>query len=777
MSNEFDISRRKALAALGTIGAASAGAGLGTSAYFSDGETFENNRLVAGTLDVGVSYSAHYSNWSSDEAEGVPNVRMWNGEAGTTGDADDLGPDEVGLPSNAAWLVAVSDDDDGDSPDPDLDVAERFLDNTQYRSYNGGMLDCVDGAANSQANDAERPVVGLDDLKPGDFGEVTFDFVICDNPGFVWLTGALQNTSENGVTDPEGDDPDEGEGVELLDTVQAAVWVDDGNNLQNGDEEPVVIGSLRDVLGFGDRGGTGTALNGALPASQGGGVAGARNCFSAATVHSVAFAWWVPVDHGNEIQSDSATFDLGLYTEQCRHNQGEGISEFPEEVATQFVNHDAVDLPSDAVIYFGQVPPGTVIEEPPPTLSESPNSLTVPSTSGSYYMFYVDPLPKWGFSHLVQYAWLNPTTGTLETTQAQWPPLLTHDDSLLQHSFQSRREVEGVDFVGGGQPQRILLQDSGQGGNQGKPQPSAPQACTDCYALVMDMGDLGVADVMAHEADQIAEWFDEGWHVQRVSQYWGNDHPAFATTAAIGLGAQLNGLLDNYAQLFEECCQRRKNTEGGDDASIIDFFVYIKAHAHSGEFSIYPPFPPLGFNNPAISDGVPAQRIHPADTYSYDALFDSLNGGGPNAFIPKVPTDCVRFTVFIDACQSDSARAPFAQHLSEYREPTVLITTAEDGMVAYFDEGGSATAHFNGADDQDYEDDDSQTGELGDRTRHAQEEAGSDSKSQNPQVHSNGGGGGVSEITEDADAVGSLELPVCGNLNFNPPKEDETQSQ
>ena len=98
-------------------------------------------------------------------------------------------------------------------------------------------------------------------------------------------------------------------------------------------------------------------------------------------------------------------------------------------------------------------------------------------------------------------------------------------------------------------------------------------------------------------------------------------------------------------------------------------------------------------------------------------------------------------------------------------------------MVAYFDEGGSATAHFNGADDQDYEDDDSQTGELGDRTRHAQEEAGSDSKSQNPQVHSNGGGGGVSEITEDADAVGSLELPVCGNLNFNPPKEDETQSQ
>ena len=61
MDDQFDISRRKALAALGTIGVASAGAGLGTSAYFSDQETFDNNTLVAGTLDVGVAYSAHYS--------------------------------------------------------------------------------------------------------------------------------------------------------------------------------------------------------------------------------------------------------------------------------------------------------------------------------------------------------------------------------------------------------------------------------------------------------------------------------------------------------------------------------------------------------------------------------------------------------------------------------------------------------------------------------------------------------------------------------------------
>jgi hypothetical protein len=36
--------------------------------------------------------------------------------------------------------------------------------------------------------------------------------------------------------------------------------------------------------------------------------------------HSVVFAWWLPVDHANEIQSDSVTFDFGFYAEQCRHN-------------------------------------------------------------------------------------------------------------------------------------------------------------------------------------------------------------------------------------------------------------------------------------------------------------------------------------------------------------------------------------------------------------------------------------------------------------------------
>jgi hypothetical protein len=49
-----------------------------------------------------------------------------------------------------------------------------------------------------------------------------------------------------------------------------------------------------------------------------------RECFSSVDTHHIAFAWWLPVDHANEIQTDKVSFDFGFYTEQCRHNTGLG---------------------------------------------------------------------------------------------------------------------------------------------------------------------------------------------------------------------------------------------------------------------------------------------------------------------------------------------------------------------------------------------------------------------------------------------------------------------
>jgi len=556
----FEISRRKALAGLGTIGLASAGAGLGTSAFFSDTENFAGNVLQAGALDLKIDWEEHYSDWSPDEAAAVSDIVMidqYDSSGNKLSDADlvaQVPSDYVGLPNPDAPLIAV--------PEADL-VA--FMNATSIEAYpdengNGiqdqdpetgnpvfpGGVDICDTDSDlptalsaslrtqnedtfDEVNQAYKPLVSIDDVKPGDFGELTLSFHLCDNPGYVWLQGEC-TAAENGYTEPELDDPDEtadanGDGqddrVELLDEIQTIAWYDqDGDNVLDGGVDTSVCailvldssGSMTDddgdgvsrqdemktgakqlanallgadpdnrvgvlefngdanvLLSVGAAGaqsstdvenaidtvdasgatdiaaaistadsdlancpeassrkvmivvtdgqnnagsgpvqtasdaavggsgntdeifavGTGGATQASLAAiaspdddahieltsdltnaianltqvvlgeetffngtlrelcealstpydADGDGVADfdvpgipldgnrvtpERDCFNALDTHHIGIAWWLPVDHANEIQTDSVAFDLGFYTEQCRHNDGSG---------------------------------------------------------------------------------------------------------------------------------------------------------------------------------------------------------------------------------------------------------------------------------------------------------------------------------------------------------------------------------------------------------------------------------------------------------------------
>jgi hypothetical protein len=129
-------------------------------------------------------------------------------------------------------------------------------------------------------------------------------------------------------------------GPELADKLRARAWYDDGgdgpggdtdgnNILDDDDDDPETVfieGSLREVLTQLSSG-NGVPLSGNEPAPQGGGADTSRDCYSESPdVHHVAFQWWLPIDHGNEVQGDSVSFDLGFYTEQCRHNNGDGMN-------------------------------------------------------------------------------------------------------------------------------------------------------------------------------------------------------------------------------------------------------------------------------------------------------------------------------------------------------------------------------------------------------------------------------------------------------------------
>jgi predicted ribosomally synthesized peptide with SipW-like signal peptide len=321
MTDTPDISRRKLLAGLGTVGLASAGAGFATSAYFSDREDFGNNSIVAGTLDMKLAAEEYYSDWSDDEAEFA---RMAADDAST----------DIRLPAP---------DGNPDAQDIAIDIIgdsyEEFVATLATGdTVNGGLADpATDTELCGTEKDANgSAIIGIDDVKPGDFGGAQFAFELCDNPGYVWLQGVLEAASENGLTEPESEDPDEQEGVvELLDEIQVAYGqgsIQDTSAFEDTPTgfQPTNQQTLREFLDMASSG-SGIPLAGDIAASEGGGSG--RNCFNGeGTVHEVSVIWWLPVDHANEIQTDSVEFSLGFYTEQCRHNDGSGME--PEETAT-----------------------------------------------------------------------------------------------------------------------------------------------------------------------------------------------------------------------------------------------------------------------------------------------------------------------------------------------------------------------------------------------------------------------------------------------------------
>jgi predicted ribosomally synthesized peptide with SipW-like signal peptide len=535
----FGLSRREVLAGLGTIGVASAGAGLGTTAYFSDREDFEGNQLVAGELDLLVDWTEHYSDWMGKETE--VDVFMT--------DPDD--PAYTPVPTYDFPMLWVADKD----LFQEYTTIESFPDTADAGMENDGIQDVVpsddecayikkylrdgsggwisplassartNGTVNGQTTNVtvgdlanSDPLINIEDVKPGDFGEVTFSLHLCDNDGYIWMNGRIDPnaTSENGLTEPEAKDPDEKDGVvELLKELRAVIWYDygtdadgdgypwegpyatnptdpdEGDNVQQAGEPTLVThGSLASVmtaLNAGDlgialdavpnngstqvmpmggmggslpgktdwnetfypkpqqgivecgdvnsdwttakklEGGTQLPVNGDVavfstssgmlaiqgfgeddgqpysiafestfpvagvlvkggrdsygwtpvgqsyssgttgfdydfandtytgadpnsdpvlyaPDNQGGNQASisnvqfciepngdeppngenGRECFRASTTVSIGFAWYLPVDHANEIQTDTVGFDLGFYTEQCRHNDGSG---------------------------------------------------------------------------------------------------------------------------------------------------------------------------------------------------------------------------------------------------------------------------------------------------------------------------------------------------------------------------------------------------------------------------------------------------------------------
>ncbi|MDZ7746622.1 MAG: SipW-dependent-type signal peptide-containing protein [Halobacteriales archaeon] len=225
----YNLSRRNVLAGLGTIGLASAGAGLGTSAFFSDEESFEDNTLVAGELDLLVDWQQTYDSGNGHQFVSAHPDHDGDGEQSITADND-------------AGQIRYS-----DFPDEE---------DENSNGANIPSLNCDNIPPLSEANFGTDPVTGQEmetlmqftDVKPGDSGEVTFSLHLCDNPGYIWMQA--DNVSEDGGahTEPETIvDPDNL--GDLGDAIQATLWYDEDCDNVYDAAEPVDIMLTLDFSG------------------------------------------------------------------------------------------------------------------------------------------------------------------------------------------------------------------------------------------------------------------------------------------------------------------------------------------------------------------------------------------------------------------------------------------------------------------------------------------------------------------------------------------------
>ncbi|OYR54678.1 hypothetical protein DJ73_04055 [Halorubrum sp. Ea1] len=268
-TNDIGLSRRKMLLGLGAVGVASAGAGLGTTAYFSDTETFENNSLTAGTLDMSVTAEivAADEYWSSAGVVGMTETA--DGEGVTAGlVVDDVKPGD--------WAIVCFDIEVGDNPGYVQVRTENF---TETGGANPEPEQAVEGDTDNDADLGEFLLTtawqSYDDTSGDKTGLSTLDPVFNNASNSLGINYAPSDVG--GVVDADAHYTNAREADAQL---NAGYLIKDDNG---------------DLLPINDE------------ANEG--------------VYSFCLLLEVPFEVGNVIQGDSLSFDLVFETEQVRHNE------------------------------------------------------------------------------------------------------------------------------------------------------------------------------------------------------------------------------------------------------------------------------------------------------------------------------------------------------------------------------------------------------------------------------------------------------------------------
>lgn len=285
----FELSRRKALGGLATIGLAGAGAGLGTSALYSDTETLGGNSVTAGTLDLSVTGTVVAASpyFSSGDADILSQSSTADGSEAAMGlDLDDFKPGD--------WVIVCFDVVVEDNPGYVRILADELKDEENgHEDPETGPAGNGDGSgelAEAMLTTIWEDFSGETDVAP--FDGTKDDLSRLDpttnvDSNSVRLGGGYQSSNEDGVVN--------GNGNVQYTTLREAFETYDSEST-----EGVVIGGSDSPTEVGD---DEEPDEDGVPQSQ-----------------TFYLLFEVPASVGNEIMSDSVSLDLVFQTEQVRNN-------------------------------------------------------------------------------------------------------------------------------------------------------------------------------------------------------------------------------------------------------------------------------------------------------------------------------------------------------------------------------------------------------------------------------------------------------------------------
>lgn len=301
---KLDLTRRRVLGGLGTIGVAGAAAGMGTSAYLNDTESFEDNTITAGTLDMQVSAEVVAANDEYEDAVGaIDYMETADDNTAVAGYSfDDFKPGD--------WVIICYDIDIGENP------GYVCIHGGEFSQSGGGNTEPEGPEADDNGELADNLL-----LSHWNGSEETIE----DRSDLLELS---QTTNKNSLAPVDGSwsEPDVDGAVDgdrhYTDVLEFLFGED-----QNPDNKGVPDAGNDDLLGNGYASGDGVVIRDPMDDNLGGiggndsGVREVGSDDNSDNPSSVTFCQLIelPPEVGNEVQGDTLEFDLAFSTVQTRN--------------------------------------------------------------------------------------------------------------------------------------------------------------------------------------------------------------------------------------------------------------------------------------------------------------------------------------------------------------------------------------------------------------------------------------------------------------------------